>query len=162
MVAKNPTWTYRKCILTELFSSPAHLHLIILLSLIQSGNLTKFSPPASSFPYTFTSIWPSLPFYFSPMQSNVPVFSSFSLVSLNLYYPYTITFLFFFLFSCSSLLVIQWVAVTHVVNPSHFYVRYVAEKREHEVLSKRINSFVRRDNCHFTSNDTMETGVWRN
>ncbi|KAM8749037.1 RING finger protein 17 isoform 2-T3 [Acanthopagrus schlegelii] len=54
--------------------------------------------------------------------------------------------------------VIQWVAVTHVVNPSHFYVRYVAEKREHEVLSKRINSFVRRDNCHFTSNDTVETG----
>ncbi|XP_073330079.1 RING finger protein 17 isoform X2 [Pagrus major] len=54
--------------------------------------------------------------------------------------------------------VIQWVVVTHIVNPSHFFVRYVAEKREHEILSKRINYFCCRDNCHFTSNDTVETG----
>ncbi|XP_071337551.1 RING finger protein 17 [Trachinotus anak] len=54
--------------------------------------------------------------------------------------------------------VTQWVVVTHVVNPSHFYVRYVAEKRESEILSKKINCFCSRDSCHFTSSDTVETG----
>ncbi|XP_070770407.1 RING finger protein 17 [Enoplosus armatus] len=54
--------------------------------------------------------------------------------------------------------VTQWVVVTHVVNPSHFYVRYVAEKRESETLSKKINHFCCRDGCHFTSSDTVETG----
>ncbi|XP_044072779.1 RING finger protein 17 isoform X2 [Siniperca chuatsi] len=54
--------------------------------------------------------------------------------------------------------VTQWVVVTHVVNPSHFYVRYVAEKRESEILSKKINYFCSRDSCRFTSSDTVETG----
>ncbi|XP_045910588.1 RING finger protein 17 isoform X2 [Micropterus dolomieu] len=52
----------------------------------------------------------------------------------------------------------QWVVVTHIVNPSHFYIRYVAEKRASEMLSKKINSFCSRDSCRFTSSDTMETG----
>ncbi|KAM9347789.1 LOW QUALITY PROTEIN: RING finger protein 17 [Symphorus nematophorus] len=52
----------------------------------------------------------------------------------------------------------QWVVVTQVVNPSHFYVRYVAEKRENEVLSKKINEICCQDSSFFTSSDTVETG----
>ncbi|XP_051260855.1 RING finger protein 17 [Dicentrarchus labrax] len=53
----------------------------------------------------------------------------------------------------------QWVVVTHIVNPCHFYVRYVAEKRESETLSKKINHLCCRDSCRrFTTCDTMETG----
>ncbi|XP_035507554.2 RING finger protein 17 isoform X2 [Scophthalmus maximus] len=52
----------------------------------------------------------------------------------------------------------QWVVVMHIVNPSHFYVRYVGEKRESEILSKKINHFCGRESCHFTSSDTVETG----
>ncbi|XP_040005066.1 RING finger protein 17 isoform X2 [Xiphias gladius] len=62
-------------------------------------------------------------------------------------------------FSGNKRNVTQWVVVTHVVNPSHFYVRYVAEKRESESLSKKINHFCCRDSCHFTSSDTVETGA---
>uniref|UniRef100_A0A665V3T4 Ring finger protein 17 n=1 Tax=Echeneis naucrates TaxID=173247 RepID=A0A665V3T4_ECHNA len=54
--------------------------------------------------------------------------------------------------------VTQWVVVTYVVNPSHFYVRYVAEKRESEILSRKINRFCCRDSSCFTSGDTVETG----
>uniref|UniRef100_A0A673AY12 Ring finger protein 17 n=1 Tax=Sphaeramia orbicularis TaxID=375764 RepID=A0A673AY12_9TELE len=56
------------------------------------------------------------------------------------------------------LLVPQWVVVTHVVNPSHFYIRYVAEKRETEILSKRINRYCSKDNSYFSSTDTVKTG----
>uniref|UniRef100_A0A3P8U2J1 Ring finger protein 17 n=1 Tax=Amphiprion percula TaxID=161767 RepID=A0A3P8U2J1_AMPPE len=58
----------------------------------------------------------------------------------------------------SYLAVSQWVVVTHIVNPSHFYVRYVAEKRENENLSKKINHFCSVDSCHFTSGDMVEIG----
>uniref|UniRef100_A0A3B4Y300 Ring finger protein 17 n=1 Tax=Seriola lalandi dorsalis TaxID=1841481 RepID=A0A3B4Y300_SERLL len=54
--------------------------------------------------------------------------------------------------------VTQWVVVTHVVNPSHFYVRYVAERKESESMSKKINHFCCRDSCHFSSSDAVETG----
>nr|XP_019956334.1 PREDICTED: RING finger protein 17 [Paralichthys olivaceus] len=54
--------------------------------------------------------------------------------------------------------VTQWVVVTHVVNPSHFYVCYLAERRDSMVLSKRINQFCSRENCYFTSSDSVETG----
>lgn len=60
---------------------------------------------------------------------------------------------------CSSVVVTQWVVVTHIVNPSHFYVRYVAEKKENEALSKKINHFCCRDSCRFTPSDTLETGM---
>ncbi|XP_054643204.1 RING finger protein 17 [Dunckerocampus dactyliophorus] len=52
----------------------------------------------------------------------------------------------------------QLVVVTHVVNPCHFYVRYVAEKWEHSLLSKKVNCFCAQDNSCFTSIDTVETG----
>ncbi|XP_058476020.1 RING finger protein 17 isoform X2 [Solea solea] len=54
--------------------------------------------------------------------------------------------------------VTQWVVVSHIVNPSHFYVCYVAEKREREMLSKKINHFCHRESCLFTPNDKVETG----
>ncbi|XP_029315287.1 RING finger protein 17 [Cottoperca gobio] len=52
---------------------------------------------------------------------------------------------------------VSLVVVTHVVNPSHFYIRYVAEKREHEMLSKKVNAFCCTDSCRFTSSDTVGT-----
>ncbi|XP_075961117.1 RING finger protein 17 [Anarhichas minor] len=54
--------------------------------------------------------------------------------------------------------VTQWVVVSHVVNPSHFYVRYVAEKRDSEFISKKINHFCCGDGCRFTSCDAVEIG----
>ncbi|XP_072253858.1 RING finger protein 17 [Leuresthes tenuis] len=54
--------------------------------------------------------------------------------------------------------VMQWVVVTHVVNPSHFYVRYVAEKRESEILSKKINDLCCGSGCRFTLEDKVESG----
>ncbi|XP_060945080.1 RING finger protein 17 [Limanda limanda] len=54
--------------------------------------------------------------------------------------------------------VTQWVVVSHIVNPSHFYVRYMAERRDSEILSKRINKFCNREDCYFTSGDSVETG----
>ncbi|KAK1902766.1 RING finger protein 17, partial [Dissostichus eleginoides] len=53
---------------------------------------------------------------------------------------------------------LQMVIVTHVVNPSHFYIRYVAENSESENLSEKINHFCSRDSCHFTSSDKVENG----
>ena len=53
----------------------------------------------------------------------------------------------------------MWVVVTHIINPSHFYVRYVAEKRENEALSRKINKFCHLDTSHFTLIDTLETGI---
>lgn len=54
----------------------------------------------------------------------------------------------------------MWVVVTHIVNPSHFYVRYVAEKKENEVLSRKINQLCRRDICRFALHDKLETGMY--
>lgn len=55
--------------------------------------------------------------------------------------------------------VAQWVVVTHVVNPTHFYVRYAAEKRERDILSKEINAFCKLDTSCFSSADNVQTGV---
>lgn len=89
--------------------------------------------------------------------------------SLAILFLYIVTFLFFSSFFChlsllshflcSSVIVIQWVVVTHIVTPSHFYVRYVAEKRENEALSKKINYFCCKDSCLFNSSDTLKKGL---
>ncbi|XP_034549440.1 RING finger protein 17 isoform X2 [Notolabrus celidotus] len=52
----------------------------------------------------------------------------------------------------------QWVVVTHVVNPSHFYVRYMAERRGSEILSSKIHYNCCSESCRFTAGDTVETG----
>ncbi|XP_040057950.2 RING finger protein 17 isoform X1 [Gasterosteus aculeatus] len=55
--------------------------------------------------------------------------------------------------------VAQWVVLSHVVNPSHFYVSYVAEKREREILEKKIDLFCCADGSFFSSSDVVETGA---
>ncbi|KAL6100378.1 rnf17 [Pungitius sinensis] len=55
--------------------------------------------------------------------------------------------------------VAQWVVLSHVVNPSHFYVSYVAEKREREILEKKMELFCCADGCLFGPSDTVETGT---
>ncbi|KAM8854806.1 RING finger protein 17 [Spinachia spinachia] len=55
--------------------------------------------------------------------------------------------------------VAQWVVLSHVVNPSHFYVSYVAEKRQREILEKKIELFCCADGCLFGPADVVETGA---
>nr|XP_061825076.1 RING finger protein 17-like isoform X1 [Nerophis lumbriciformis] len=52
----------------------------------------------------------------------------------------------------------QLVVVTHVVNPCHFYVQYMAEKWESDRLSRKINNFCARDYSMFTFSDRVESG----
>ncbi|XP_055086710.1 RING finger protein 17 [Periophthalmus magnuspinnatus] len=54
--------------------------------------------------------------------------------------------------------VTQWVVVTHVVNPNHFYVQYVAEKKEGELLSKKINLFCSKPSSLLCAPHTLDTG----
>uniref|UniRef100_A0A3Q2Z490 Tudor domain-containing protein n=1 Tax=Hippocampus comes TaxID=109280 RepID=A0A3Q2Z490_HIPCM len=66
----------------------------------------------------------------------------------------------FVTFGQSNQPVAQWVVVTHVVNPAHFYVRYAAEKRESDILSKEVNAFCKLDTSCFSSADNVRTGVF--
>ncbi|CAB1328832.1 unnamed protein product [Coregonus sp. 'balchen'] len=52
----------------------------------------------------------------------------------------------------------EWVMVTHVVNPNHFYIRHVAEQRACILLSKKINSLCSGERGLFTASDILETG----
>ncbi|MFT7815780.1 RING finger protein 17 [Arapaima gigas] len=52
----------------------------------------------------------------------------------------------------------EWVFVTHVVNPNHFYVRRVAEKKAGALLSKKINSLCSEETALFTAHDVLQTG----
>ncbi|KAF3843527.1 hypothetical protein F7725_002376 [Dissostichus mawsoni] len=54
--------------------------------------------------------------------------------------------------------VLQMVIVTHVVNPSHFYIRYVAENSESENLSEKINHFCSRDSSLIFVK--LKEGLW--
>lgn len=62
--------------------------------------------------------------------------------------------------SHSSCLVGSLVVVTHIVNPCHFYIHYLTDNRESETLSKTINDLCCGDKYHFTSSDTVETGLF--
>lgn len=53
----------------------------------------------------------------------------------------------------------MWVTVTHIVNPNDFYVCYIAEKKENEALSKKINQHCWREDCCFALDDVLETGM---
>ncbi|KAG9330401.1 hypothetical protein JZ751_025522 [Albula glossodonta] len=53
----------------------------------------------------------------------------------------------------------EWVLVTHVVNPSHFYIRRVAENRAGVMLSKKISALCSGERGLFTASDTVETGA---
>ncbi|KAM9804538.1 RING finger protein 17 [Neosynchiropus ocellatus] len=52
----------------------------------------------------------------------------------------------------------RWVTVTHIVSPSHFYIRCVAETREHVKLSRIINSMCKETDSCFSPTDTVEKG----
>ncbi|XP_072300260.1 RING finger protein 17 [Eucyclogobius newberryi] len=54
--------------------------------------------------------------------------------------------------------VTPWVVVTHVVNPNHFYVQYVAEKKEGELLSKKITMFCSKPISLLCARHTLDTG----
>ncbi|XP_057707623.1 RING finger protein 17 isoform X1 [Corythoichthys intestinalis] len=54
--------------------------------------------------------------------------------------------------------VAPWVVVTHVVNPTHFYVCSWAEKRESDVLSKKINTFCNQNISFFSATDEVQAG----
>lgn len=54
--------------------------------------------------------------------------------------------------------VTMWVVVTHIISPNDFYVQYIAERRESEVLSKKINQYCWGDSCHFLLDDLLEMG----
>ncbi|RXN01480.1 RING finger protein 17 [Acipenser ruthenus] len=53
----------------------------------------------------------------------------------------------------------EWVYVTHVINPNHFYVRRVAEKKLAATLSNRINTICIKDSCVFNLDDVLEIGA---
>ncbi|XP_036401470.1 RING finger protein 17 [Megalops cyprinoides] len=52
----------------------------------------------------------------------------------------------------------EWVFVTHVVNPNHFYIRHVAENRAGALLSKKINGLCSGERGLFAPGDVVETG----
>ncbi|XP_074550284.1 RING finger protein 17 [Halichoeres trimaculatus] len=53
----------------------------------------------------------------------------------------------------------KWVVVTHIVNPSHFYVCSMLERTENEILSRKINDYCCSESSHFTDGDTVGTGL---
>lgn len=53
----------------------------------------------------------------------------------------------------------MWVVVINIVNPSHFYVQYLAEAREIMTLSKKIGYLCSKKSSCFTSKDVVETGT---
>ncbi|KAK3543926.1 hypothetical protein QTP70_031835 [Hemibagrus guttatus] len=52
-----------------------------------------------------------------------------------------------------------WVAVTHIINPTHFYVRYVMERKAGVLLAKKINSTCSGERSKFTKGDQIKTGA---
>ncbi|XP_053090427.1 RING finger protein 17 isoform X2 [Pangasianodon hypophthalmus] len=61
----------------------------------------------------------------------------------------------------------KWVAVTHIINPTHFYVRYVMERKAGVLLARKINSICSGEQSHFTVKDQIKTGAlvfvkWKN
>ena len=46
-----------------------------------------------------------------------------------------------------------------MLNPNHFYVRYVAEHREAAMLSQKINQLSSRPSSFFSPGDMLETGM---
>ncbi|KAG7331453.1 hypothetical protein KOW79_005422 [Hemibagrus wyckioides] len=53
----------------------------------------------------------------------------------------------------------MWVAVTHIINPTHFYVRYVMERKAEVLLAKKINSTCSGERSKFTKGDHIKTGA---
>ncbi|XP_054602581.1 RING finger protein 17 isoform X2 [Nothobranchius furzeri] len=54
--------------------------------------------------------------------------------------------------------VTQWVEVTHIVNPSHFYVCYIAERKKEDGLSRKIDRLCSEDGSFFIQEDGVNSG----
>lgn len=64
-----------------------------------------------------------------------------------------------FSFFFPPFLVSMWVVVINIVNPSHFYVQYLAEATEIMTLSKKISYLCCMKSSCFTPKDVLETGA---
>ncbi|XP_021334643.1 RING finger protein 17 isoform X1 [Danio rerio] len=53
---------------------------------------------------------------------------------------------------------VQYVVTTHIVNPGHFYVRYMAEHKLGQKLTKKISEFCSGERSFFTFSDEITTG----
>ncbi|XP_075996283.1 RING finger protein 17 [Genypterus blacodes] len=53
----------------------------------------------------------------------------------------------------------QWVVVSHIVNPAHFYIRYLAKQNERKTLTRKIRVLSSREESRFTVTDTVEIGT---
>ncbi|XP_077073070.1 RING finger protein 17 isoform X4 [Siphateles boraxobius] len=53
---------------------------------------------------------------------------------------------------------VHYALATHIVNPGHFYVRYLLEHKTGQKLAKKINEFCSGENGHFTCRDEIKTG----
>ncbi|TRY97078.1 hypothetical protein DNTS_027273, partial [Danionella cerebrum] len=52
----------------------------------------------------------------------------------------------------------HYVLMTHIVNPGHFYVRYLKEQKLGHKLNKQISEFCSRDSSLFTFTDEVKEG----
>ncbi|KAI4883302.1 hypothetical protein NFI96_024399 [Prochilodus magdalenae] len=52
----------------------------------------------------------------------------------------------------------KWVVLSHVVNPTHFYVQHVCEHKTGVLLGKKINRLCSDENSHFAVGDVIKTG----
>ncbi|XP_016093416.1 RING finger protein 17 isoform X2 [Sinocyclocheilus grahami] len=53
---------------------------------------------------------------------------------------------------------VHYVMATHIVNPGHFYVRYMMEQKSGQKLTKKVNEFCSGDSSLFTFSDEIKTG----
>lgn len=60
---------------------------------------------------------------------------------------------------CCFFVVVQYVVMTHIVNPGHFYVRYLAEHKLGQKLTKKISEFCSGESSFFTFSDEITTGL---
>ncbi|KAL2104300.1 hypothetical protein ACEWY4_001168 [Coilia grayii] len=58
----------------------------------------------------------------------------------------------------STLVRLYWVVVTHVVNPGHFYVRYVSAENTADQLRRVINAFCSGNKGQFSPEHTISKG----
>ncbi|KAG9271211.1 RING finger protein 17 [Astyanax mexicanus] len=53
----------------------------------------------------------------------------------------------------------EWVVLTHVVNPTHFYVRLVSEHKAGVALTKKVNKLCFEEHRRFMDKDEIKTGM---
>ncbi|XP_035378869.1 RING finger protein 17 [Electrophorus electricus] len=52
-----------------------------------------------------------------------------------------------------------WVVLSHLINPTHFYVRYMTERKAGVALARKINRFCSDARSHFVVRDQLSTGM---